>query len=74
MHRHVMQWGLHRDDECTLGVLPDGSWATSRRRVYVFDDDYLDEHERLLLERAWDEGWHDHDDEVGVVNPYAGDR
>lgn len=61
MHRHGGQHAIHRDDECNDGlyISEDGAvrWTTSRRRVYVFDDDYLTEHERFISERVFDEGF-----------------
>lgn len=55
MHRHAASFDVHRDDECSRGVLDDGTWTTSRRRVYVFDAEDLDAHERFLSRRVWAE-------------------
>lgn len=48
MHRHFGQFDIHRDDQCQT--------RPSRRRVYVFDEDSLAEHERFISERVWTEG------------------
>lgn len=84
MHRHTMSDDVHRDDECSLGVRFGGEWNTSRRRVYVFDDDYLPLHERYISARVWQEA---HQQACGYyaanpslcltahcnLNPYAGE-
>lgn len=43
MHRHFAQYEVHEDSKCDR--------PSTRRRVYVFDDEDLDEHERFIVAR-----------------------
>lgn len=45
-HRHTFSGEIHRDGG------PECNQAGTPRRVYVFDPDYLDEHERIVARWA----------------------
>lgn len=44
LHRHFADWAAHPDEDCTR--------ASSRYRVYLFDDDAIDEYDRHITERT----------------------
>lgn len=62
MHRHFCEFDVHRDDQCDR--------ASRRIRVYVFDSDELDRHERHITQRAQAEVY----DQVAVLAEAAGRR
>jgi DNA-binding CsgD family transcriptional regulator len=74
-HRHFANGAIHRDNG------PECDQQGTRRRVYVFDADYLDEYDRFISERVWQEGYkagsHDRgsiefgDGDPATPNPYA---
>lgn len=50
MHRHFGSYDVHEDEKCLSSV-------GGRRRVYIFDADALEEHERWIKERVWEEAY-----------------
>lgn len=73
-HRHAFNNEIHRDGgaECTQKGTP--------RTVYVFDPDYLAEHDRTTKAEAWDECLDEIDknelntEQARSGNPYRGEQ
>lgn len=56
-HRHFAEYNIHTDEDCAK--------SSTRTRVYVFDDDYLDEYDAHI--RA-DERAKAYDDVIAIQN------